>query len=112
MILNLKELEAIKRTSVAVSTNISEQVESNNIDLFYSINVDLSVSATETTISGALFSPQLKKKPSICRAIKWDGDNGLDVSNIVVGYTRNGDYYDVIISALEEQLLNVTISII
>ena len=111
MILNLKELEAIRRTSVAVSTNVSEQLQSNNLDLSYAITVDLSIS-DETTIPGTLFSPQLKKKPSIVTAIKWTGDNGIDVSDIIVGFTKNGDYYDVKIGKIEEELINVTISII
>lgn len=74
--------------------------------------VDLEINENDFTIAGASFSPPITNAPSIGRAVKWTGDNGLDVSGIIKEYVKNGSYYDVTISPLEEGIQNVKISII
>ena len=95
---------------VEVLNSIIQTINTNSY--VSSKTVNLTISAEQTTIPGNLFAPPLTIKPSIGRAIQWTGDNGLDVSEIISGYVKNGNYYDVLINPLEDDYLNVTISII
>ena len=107
-------------TKVVVADEYNKLVEAIN-SLIQTINtnsyvstktVDLVISVDPVTIAGNSFNPPLIIKPSIGRAIQWTGDNGLDVSEIISGYVKNGSYYDVVITPLEDNYSNVTISII
>ena len=77
-----------------------------------SVSVDLAASVDTVTVSGSSFYPPIVNAPSIGRAILWDGNNGMDVSEIIQGYVKNGNYFDVLITPLEDALENVIISII
>lgn len=80
--------------------------------LISSKTVDLEINVAAVTIAGSSFTPPITNAPSIGRATQWTGDSGLDVSEVIQGYIKNGVNYDVIITPLDEAIANVKISII
>ena len=73
--------------------------------------VNLQVNASTFIIAGDTFVPPITKQPSIFTAIVLTGDNG-DTADIIQGFIKNGDYYDVVITPLDEIINNVKISVI
>ena len=74
--------------------------------------LDLEINTEQLIIDGSNFTPPITVEPSLYKALKIDGGNISDVSDVIEGFTKNGIYYDVIINPLEDQILNVKITII
>ena len=74
--------------------------------------LDLLINVAEYTISGALFSQPLTKQPILMRAVMSDGTTITDISNIIQGAVLNNGVYDIVITPLEDNYSNVTISIL
>lgn len=78
-----------------------------------SYTVNLSASVDEYTISGSLFSTPLTKVPILLRAVMVDISGVVtDISDIIQGAVFNSGVYDIVITPLEDNYNNVTISIL
>jgi len=74
---------------------------------------DLAINVAEVTISGTLFSQSLTKQPTLLRAVVKDEFGVVtDMSHIIQGAVYNNGIYDIVITPLEDNLNNVTISIL
>ena len=78
-----------------------------------SYTINLSASVDEYTISGSLFSTPLTKVPILLRAVMVDISGVVtDISDIIQGAVFNSGVYDIVITPLEDNYNNVTISIL
>ena len=73
--------------------------------------VDFEVNAGNTVISGADFAPPIDFSPGNYRALQTVGDDIIDVSDLIEKFEKNGDYYDVVLTEIDQERLNVKISV-
>lgn len=113
-----------KNTIIVVATDYNKVVEKVN-EIIDTIavgsggsaamskkTVDMSVSGAQVIIGGSTFTPPITSEPSIFRALMINGSTITDVSETIEGFQKNGIYYDVIVNPLEDQYLNVKITVI
>jgi len=67
------------------------------------------MAGVESTISGALFTPPITAEPVSITAFQ-NTEDGMLRADIIRGYVANGDYYDVLIAELTEEMLNIKIN--
>jgi len=79
---------------------------------FSTCSIDLAANGDVTTISGDLFLPKLTAQPRSYNAVQWVGDSGLDVTQLIQGFVKNGEVYDVLVGELVDAYTGVVITIL
>jgi len=97
------------QTRSVASVLIAEPVTPESISVSTK-TVDLAI-GPEFDIPGSSFSPPITIAPSLMTAVVV-GEGGATVTNVIVGYKVNGDYFDITIAEQSEETLNVKISIL
>ena len=76
-----------------------------------SLAVDLPITGDISYLGGNTFTPPITSQPKGMEAVQFDGVNGLIVNNLIAGFKKNGEYYDIIIAQLDEAFPGVIVSV-
>ena len=95
----------------APPTGANTYIEVNNIIATSEKTVNLNINENAYSIDGSTFTPPITKEPKDITAYKIEEDGSGKEQEIIQGFVKNGDYYDIVIAPLVEQILNVKITV-
>lgn len=109
-------LKAGTLSKQTVLNDYNEQIklnfeEASSSVAIFMLDTDLQVNENNTILDGSTFTPQITREPSFIKVYK-STEEGMMIADIVIGYTANGDYYDIIIGEITEELTNLKIKVL